>query len=175
MNKIPTVTKLLKLLDKPALINWANRIGLQGVSLDAHREKSKAKGNNWHDEIEKAIKTGKEIDDPDMRAKFHWFFDGVEFLECEKDVMCDKWKGRLDVKFKKGNTTYLCDFKSNAKGVYLENKLQLVAYSEIEKADKLGVISIPDFKFHSVDIPDRRPYVDILNALSTIYKCKQEI
>lgn len=175
MNKIPTVTKLLKLLDKPALLGWANRIGLDGVSLEEHRFKSQSRGNNWHDEIEKAIRLGKEIDDPEMRKKFHWFFKDVEFLDCEKDVMCDKWKGRLDVRFRKGDTTYLCDFKSNVKGVYLENKLQLVAYSEIEPSDRLGIISIPDFKFHRVDIPDRKPYVNILNALSDIYKNKQLI
>jgi hypothetical protein len=70
---------------------------------------------------------------------------------------------------------YLCDFKSNASGVYLENKLQLVAYSEIDKVDEIGIISLPDFAFHQVRIKDRKPYVGILKALSHIYKCKQLI
>jgi len=75
----------------------------------------------------------------------------------------------------KRSLTYLCDFKSNSGAVYLENKLQLVAYSEIENVDRIGIINLPFFLYKDVDIKDRKPYVGILKALSHIYKCKKQI
>tara|TARA_R110000823_G_scaffold225280_1_gene353098 strand:- start:38 stop:571 length:534 start_codon:yes stop_codon:yes gene_type:complete len=175
MDKIPTVTKLLSLLDKPALLKWANRIGLEGVKLEDYYKKSKAKGNSYHDQVEQMIKLNKEIEDPIMREKFHVFFDGSNIMESEKNVTGEHWRGRYDVKFSRHGIVYLCDFKSNAKRVYLENKLQLVAYSEIESVDEIGIISLPDFTFHHVKIKNRKPYVGILKALSHIYQCKNEL
>jgi hypothetical protein len=175
MNKIPSITKLLQLLDKPALLNWANKIGLEGIRLDEYQSKSKAKGNSYHNQVEAMIKHNKEIEDPFLREQYHLFFDGSEILESEKIVKGEHWQGRFDIKFKRNEVTYLCDFKSNAKRVYLENKLQLVAYSELEKVDAIGIISLPDFKYHPVIIKDRKPYLGILRALSHIYKCKNEL
>jgi hypothetical protein len=51
MNK-PTVSQLLQLLDKPALLGWANKIGLEGISLDEYRKKSTKGGTDLHKEIE---------------------------------------------------------------------------------------------------------------------------
>ena len=175
MNKTPTVTKLLALLDKPALLKWANKIGLEGTKLDDYQKRSKAKGNSYHNQVEQMIKHNKEIEDPFLRENYHLFFDGSEILECEKNVTGEHWRGRYDIKFKRNGVTYLCDFKSNAKRVYLENKLQLIAYSEIEKVDEIGIISLPDFKYYPVIVKDRKPYVGILKALSHIYKCKDVI
>jgi ATP-dependent exoDNAse (exonuclease V) beta subunit len=171
----PSVTQLLSLLDKPALLNWANKIGLEGVSLEEHRAKSKSVGRLFHEQVEAKIKTGKEIEDPELRKNYDSFFSGATILESEKVVSCEHWQGRFDVKFSRNGMTYLCDFKSNANGVYLENKLQLVAYSEIEQVDEIGIISLPDFKYFQVRIKDRKPYVGILRALNHIHKCKIQI
>ncbi len=173
--KAPTVTQLLKLLDKPPLMKWANKIGLEGIKLEDYYEIAKAKGNDYHDQVENAIKHGEVITDKKLRDNFEAFFSDVIPLESEKDVSCEHWRGRYDIKFERGGETYLCDFKSNAKRVYLENKLQLVAYSEIEQVDRLGIISLPDFKFYPVDIVDRKPYTGILKALSHIHKCRTEV
>ena len=175
MNETPTVTKLLSLLDKPALLKWANKIGLNGVKLEDYYKKSKAKGNSYHNQVEDMIKLNKEIEDPTLRKNYHLFFEGSEILDSEKNITGKYWRGRYDVKFKRNGVTYLCDFKSNAKMVYLENKLQLIAYSEIENVDQIGIISLPDFKYYPVTINDKTPYVGILRALSHIYKCKSVI
>ena len=175
MNNAPSVTQLLSLLDKPALLNWANKIGLEGISLEDHNNRSKAVGRSFHEQVEQMIKLNKEIEDPTLRANYHKFFEGAEIVESEKSVSCEHWKGRYDVKFTRNGTTYLCDYKSNAKGVYFENKLQLIAYSEIESVDELGIISLPDFNYYPVRIKERKPYVGILLALSHIYKCKSQI
>jgi len=169
------VTKLLSILDKPALLKWANRIGLEGTTLDEAYKKSKSKGNSYHNQVERMIKLNKEIEDPELRLNYHLFFDGSEITDCEKNITGEYWRGRYDVKFKRNGLTYLCDFKSNAKRVYLENKLQLVAYSEIESVDEIGIISLPDFKYYPVKIKDRKPYTGILRALSHIYQCKELI
>lgn len=175
MKKIPSISNLLQLLDKPALLKWANKIGLEGTRLDEYQSKSKANGNSYHNQVEDMIKHNKEIEDPYLRQQYHLFFDSSEILESEKIVKGEHWQGRFDIKFKRNGVTYLCDFKSNAKRVYLENKLQLVAYSELEKVDAIGIISLPDFKYYPVQIKNRKPYVGILRALSHIYQCKLEI
>lgn len=171
----PSVTQLLSLLDKPALLKWANKIGLEGISLDEHRAKSKSVGVSFHEQVEAKIKHGTDIQDHVLRMNYDAFFIGSTILESEKVVACEHWQGRFDVKFSRNGLTYLCDFKSNANGVYLENKLQLVAYSEIEQVDEIGIISLPDFKYFQVRIKDRKPYVGILRALSHIHNCKAQI
>jgi len=51
MIKKPSVSKLVKILDKPALVGWANKIGLEGVNLKAYRTKAMADGSNIHAQI----------------------------------------------------------------------------------------------------------------------------
>ena len=50
--KKPHVTQLLDLLNKPALLNWANKIGLQGINIDEFRKNALRKGSARHREIE---------------------------------------------------------------------------------------------------------------------------
>ena len=46
--KKPSVTELVKLLDVPALMNWANRIGLEGISLKDYRNKESKESVSIH-------------------------------------------------------------------------------------------------------------------------------
>jgi hypothetical protein len=82
----PSVTQLLSLLDKPALLKWANKIGLEGISLEEHNRKSKAVGNSMHKQVEDKIRLGKEIEDETLRKNFDYFFSGSEIIESEKVI-----------------------------------------------------------------------------------------
>ena len=170
----PTVTQLLDVLNKPALMKWANRIGLNGVSLDAHRQKSFAKGRAYHSQVEDYILKNKEIDDPTLRLNFHAFFDDTEILDCEKTIDSELYKGRYDIRFRKGGEVWLCDFKTNAKGVYFENRLQLAAYDACEDCDRLAIISLPSFEVFTVKI-DRSNYRKMLQLLSEVWALKRLI
>lgn len=169
----PSVTQLISLLDKPALMKWANRIGLEGIALDEYRKKSLSAGSSMHNQIEAHIKTKTPFQDKNLGLGFLSFFADKGIIECEKKIECEWFQGRLDLIMEYGGKKYLCDFKSKQSHVYFENKLQLTAYRMCEPADYVAIISIPEFRVLTVDIPDYTPYEEILKSLSNIYKLKQ--
>jgi hypothetical protein len=61
------------------------------------------------------------------------------------------------------------DFKNNSKGIYFENKLQLIGYGMAERCDSFAVVSVPEFTIMNFKVDDRRPYEEILKSLSNIY------
>ena len=80
--------------------------------------------------------------------------------------------GRLAV----GETECICDYKKGKSDrIYLENKLQLVAYTMAESAPMLGIVKTPMFRFLPVEITDRRPYEEMLKTLSRLWELKREI
>ena len=171
----PTVTDLIKLLDKPALLGWANRIGLDGIKLDDYRKKSTTTGTSLHKQIEMYVKEKKPFENLVHQQSFDKYFFDKEILSIETNIETEWFKGRMDLKIGYKGKTYVCDFKSNQSSVYFENKLQLSAYRMAENADGVGIISIPDFTFIPVIIKDFTPYQEILKLLSRIYYLKQSL
>jgi len=51
--KKPSVSQLLSLLDKPALLGWANKIGLEGKTLLDVRRQNMSAGTNLHKQVER--------------------------------------------------------------------------------------------------------------------------
>lgn len=173
--KKPSVTELTGLLDKPALLNWANRIGLQGISLTAHRKESKGRGSFNHKQIEDALRYGQVMDNPIHQEDFERFMTGKECIGFEQKIETDDYTGRYDLRFAANGSHTLCDFKSSD-GVYLETILQLVAYRKALGADdNIALVLIPDFKLVPIPVKDFGPYEAILQGLVTIYNAKQLI
>lgn len=167
MNK-PTVTELLDILNKPALMKWANKIGLQGISLDDYRAKSKKEGTSLHKQIEEYILNGVCFEDSSIQTNFEKFQSDKVFKEIELSIETEFFRGRLDAKIIYKDSLYLCDFKSND-GIYLEQKLQLTAYRMADRNCKIAIVKIPEFTFKEVVINDFKPYEDLLIELSKIY------
>jgi len=171
--KKPSVTELTKILDKPALLNWANKQGLLGVDISVARKKWLNDGTSIHSQIENYIKNGVPFFDSATQCVFENFISD-KIIECiEKEIETEWFTGRLDIKLNINGISFICDFKSNQKSVYIENKLQLVGYGMAEKCDKYAIISVPDFTFIPVEIQDTKPYEEILKALSVIYINKE--
>ena len=175
MSNKPSVTKIIGLLDKPALLGWANKIGLQGIKLDDYRKKSTESGTNLHKQIEDFILYKTPFEDKNLEVNFNEFFKDKEILEVEKKIETEWFQGRLDIKFKHNDKIFIGDFKSNQKYVYFENKLQLTAYRMAENCDNVVIISIPDFKIVHSGIRDFVPYEKILKCLSFIYTTKESL
>ena len=171
----PSVTQLLDLLNKPALLKWANKIGMEGVSLDDYRKKSMADGSSLHKQVERFIKDKTPFEDKDFQARFEAFFADKEIIAFEQSVTTRNYTGRLDIKYKWADAVYICDFKSNHKDIYLENRLQLSAYRAASGADRVGIISIPDMKLMELPIKDFSPYEHFLNLLSDVWQAKQKL
>lgn len=171
----PTVSNLISLLDKPALLKWANKIGLEGIHIDDYRKKSLAGGSFNHTQIERYVKDKTPFDNPEHQKCFDKYFCDKTILCCEQEIETEYFIGRYDIKIEYNGKKYICDFKSNQSGIYLENKLQLVAYRMGEPCDGVGVISVPSFTYIPVHIPNFEPYEEILKALSKIYTLKKQL
>lgn len=171
----PTVTELLKLLDKPQLLKWANKIGLDGVSLDEYRRQSTTKGTSIHNQIEYYNKFKTPFEDKEAQARYDFLMKDKKVLKFEEVLEGDLFKGRMDIQLDYMGKIYNCDFKSSS-GIYLENVLQLTAYKMIAPCDFIAVIQIPEMIFKPIySIQDFTPYENILRALTSIYKNKLNI
>lgn len=166
----PSVTKLISLLDKPALLNWANKIGLQGIKLDEYRDKVLKFGTSIHKQIEDYILYKKPFVNIEDQINFDKFFIDKKILYIEKKIETENYIGRLDIKYLYNNKEYICDFKSNQKNIYLENKLQLCAYKKADNCDIIGIISVPDFKFIECNIENYDLFYNIISDLCSLYK-----
>ena len=171
MNK-PTVTQLIDLLNKPALLKWANKIGLDGVSLANYRTEAKTSGTSVHKRIENDLLHGIKFDDP----AFQLFKSNYEVLKVEPEIECEHYKGRVDILLKRNNLTWLFDFKA-ADRIYFEQALQLIAYNRVLKADRIGIVHTKTFIETIVSVtPDQvKLYEKIIGGLYNIWKAKQEL
>lgn len=165
----PTVTELVGMLDKPALMRWANKQGLLGIDIEKERKRTKQVGTSLHDQIK-----AREFVDPLHAYNFNRFLADKEIIDCERDIETDWFTGRYDCKLRCQDQVYLIDWKSS-RNLYFETRLQLVAYAMAESCDKLGVVCIPEFCLIDPMIRSRQLYEDILICLSHIYSVKWEI
>lgn len=169
----PSVTELIEMLDKPALMKWANKIGLEGIRLDDYKSKSKEQGISLHETVENYLRYGLLSDDGSINTKISKFFSDKEVISIETSVENDYFKGRYDIKLKWQGLLFICDFKSNS-GVYFETKLQLSAYNMIETDCVPAVIHLPEFLIRPVTI-DQKLYSDFIVTLSKLWSLKKQI
>jgi hypothetical protein len=167
----PSVTELVGQLDKPALMGWANRIGLEGKSLVEARRQNMKDGASLHKQLERWLLNGTPIADEAFQAKAKEFFQDKNVVACEKSIDHEKFTGRLDVKYEtKDGISWICDFKTNQSRLYRENKLQLAAYRMVEGCDRVAVISIPDMKLIEAEIRDFAPYEQMILHLAEVFR-----
>lgn len=140
---VPGVTTVIALLAKPALINWAWKLGLAGEDMNKVRDKAADVGTCVHYMCECFLK--KQA--PDLKdftqdtiakatplaAKFKaWFAkEKLELVASECSVVSEAWQygGCIDVIAMLGEARVLFDIKTS-KGIYDEYKIQLSAYKE---------------------------------------------
>lgn len=171
--KKPTVTELIALLDKPALLKWANKIGLEGVSLEEFRAASKGKGISLHNQIQLFFEKKIPFIDPVVQESFDKFIVNKQIIDLEQNISTEWFVGRYDAKIKVGDKTYICDFKSNH-NIYLEQKLQLSAYKMAYPECDIAIIEIPSFTFKPLEFNFKKCEL-ILKCLHKIWELKQFI
>ncbi len=175
MIKKPSISELIKLLDKPALLKWANKQGLAGIDISVKRKEWLSDGTGIHSQIERFVRDGEPFSNPDTQENFIKFIADKKVLSFEKDLSTDYFTGRMDMKLEWKGRSYIIDFKKSAKGIYFENKLQLVAYSMAEPCDSFAIVCYPEFRMMNFSPLDRQPYIEIIKSLSNIYKLKKEL
>lgn len=173
--KKPSLTELIKLLDKPALLTWANKQGLSGIDITKKRREWLDYGTSLHNQIYEYITSGIELVKHEEQLRLKHFFSDKQIIAAECSVENEYFTGKYDLKYLKNGKQYLSDYKSNARKIYFEHKLQLIGYAMCEECDSFSIISIPSFIEMTFNIKDRTPYHEIIKSLSNIYKQKQII
>lgn len=173
--KKPSVTELIDLLNKPALISWANKQGLNGVDISKSRKEKMSRGSKMHESIESFFKDGEILENELHQFNLSNFASDKKMIGCEVDIETDYFKGRIDGIFERDGKILIVDYKASAKKVYFDNKLQLIAYSMAYPCDEFAIVSTPHFIEYKFEPEDREPYIKILKNLSEIYYAKAEI
>lgn len=173
--KKPTVTALCDLLNKPQLITWANKLGLQGQTVKGYQQNAFDLGNKKHKEIEDFLLHGVVIDDNYKQNKIQELFNDCQIISIEESFENERYKGRVDIRFSKNGINYICDFKTKYKRAYLEHYIQLVAYKMQFGCDKVGIIDLVNFELHELSLCNEKKYIELINSLINIFNIKQEL
>ena len=174
--KKPSVTRLLDLMNKPAIIKWANKQGLDGIEINAYSASVKKHGTELHSQIDSAINGNVVFDCEQTSRNFASFMQGKTPIAIEKNIETEWFVGRFDFAYADDDgELFVVDWKRSKRGrVYLEHKLQLVAYTMAFPA-KMAIVQVPQFNLIPVEIDDRSPYEEMLKTLSKLYQLKKEI
>lgn len=175
--KKPSISQLCSLLDKPALLGWANKIGLEGTTLADYRKKSTGDGISIHKEVQNYISNGTPFANPEHEANFLRFMDEnkIEDIHAlEKSIETQWFTGRYDIFLTANGKKYMCDFKSSD-GIYFEQVLQLSGYRMAEPCDAIAVIQVPEFFFKPIDVISFELYEEIIKSLNSIFISRQSL
>jgi hypothetical protein len=185
---VPGVTTILGVINKPHLVGWANKLGLDGYSVSDYVGEMAKIGTLVHGIIECMV-IGKTPDISDftpnqletaqhaLRSFWHWgSVHKVEFLDSEIRLVSEEYEygGTIDCICMIDDVKTLLDFKTSG-DIYPEHLIQVAAYEELAKengikVDQVGILRIgrgPDGGISEHYLKDTQVY------LSTFHTCRQ--
>ncbi len=153
--RVPSVTTVLGMLDKPALLWWAWDLGRKGEDYRKVKQRAADVGTVAHGLCEAYLR-GMELDTSNLvpevvaqaqvsfeRFRKWWDAQGYTVLHNELPLVSEKWRvgGTLDVmaQDREGNLV-LVDLKTSRR-VYFEMQLQVSAYAAIYEEVTSGPVS----------------------------------
>jgi len=141
---VPGVTTIVGILNKPALVTWANKLGLEGIDVNKYVDKTAVIGTLAHYLVQCYLSNSKpSLDEypPDVidRAensliKF-WEWEknhAIEPLKLEEQLVSEKHKygGTIDCLCRLNGKLTLIDFKTG-KAIFDEMIIQVSAYRQL--------------------------------------------
>ena len=157
---VPGATTISGLLNKPALVKWANNLGLQGIDSTKYVDKAANVGTLIHALVEGHI-TGKTVDTSDFTA--------------------------LEIELAQNGFYKYLDWEKQHKvePIFNEHFLQVSGYANLLKENKYRVDQImilnigrnEDEPFQHREIPPTtyKKYFDMFKALVKVYYIKKEL
>jgi len=159
---VPGVTTVLGILNKPALVPWANGLGLQGIDVKKYVDDKADIGTLGHAfvtdkligvETDTSDFTANQIDEAQNCALSFWEWEKTNHIEevgfVEKPLVSEVYKfgGTEDIYCKISGEWNLIDLKTG-KGIYKEHRYQVSTLAELliengYKVEKLRVLNIP--------------------------------
>lgn len=194
--RVPGATTITGLLNKPYLIPWANRLGLEGIDSTKYRDEAAEIGTLAH-EIIQAHLQGQEMDyseygtlqkdlaENSVLSYLEWEKrHKIEPILLEKAMVSDKneYGGTVDCYCLLDGEPTLIDFKTG-KAIYDEYFVQTAGYAELLKEHGYEVKKIIILRigrdntegFETRTVTDYSRYYNIFRNLNEIYKIKREL
>ena len=193
---VPGVTTILGVLNKPALVKWANNLGLIGIDSSKYADEKAAIGTLAHQMIADYLR-GAETDTSEYSkvqidqaenatlSFFEWEkTHHVEPVLIEEPMVSEQYKfgGTIDCLGKINGSLCLLDFKTSS-GIFPEMMVQVVAYRQLlaehgHKVDQTTILRIgrtPDegFEERLVNEVDKR--WQIFQHCLEIYRLQREV
>lgn len=195
-NIVPSVTTILSVLNKPALVKWANNLGLQGIDSSKYTDSMAVIGTIAHYLVE-CILMGQK---PDLQeyapadvkkaeiavAKFLEWKRSVVIIPklIEAKMVSSKYGygGQIDLYGEVDGKNTLVDFKT-CKAIYPEMMFQLAAYKQLlvengYEVDNAIILRIGRNESEGFEIKKAGSLNDewsIFEACLKIYKTKEKI
>lgn len=158
--KVPGVTTVLGILNKPALIKWANNLGLQGIDSTKYRDEMADIGTLAHQmivdyfnkvETDTSDYSKNEIDLAENCLLSFWEWEKghkIEVIMAERQLVSAQWGygGTIDCLCFLDEEITLLDFKTG-KAIYPEMLYQLAAYLNLFNEEP------PDYPAHLKPMP----------------------
>ena len=194
--KIPGVTTVLDLMDKPYLIHWAVKLAKQNTMWYEVRDRRKRIGLMAHDLIDCQLSNRPctlEGSDEEIKIamlckenfdKWYESQDNINILATETCLVSKEHRfgGTCDLYYEQNGKRILMDFKTS-KNVYENHKIQQCAYKLLLEengmpVDEIKLLGINEEKRATVhQIPDSGIEVrtQLFLGLLDVYNCMQEL
>jgi len=195
---VPGVTTIVGILNKPALVPWANKLGLKGIEVGRFVDDKADIGTLGHAividklqdrETDYSDYSQNQIDSAENAALSFWQWQEkhkLEVISAEEPLVSEIYAfgGQYDIYGKIDGKNELLDLKTGS-GIYEEHYYQLGGYSILlkengVKIDQIRILNIPrseDENFQEVTLSGRmielaeEMFLDCLK----IYERKKEV
>lgn len=191
--EIPSVTSIIKILNKPSLQKWSNYLGRCGRNVEDVLDEYSSIGTNLHNMIHNHLSNTKEAT---LNIKYNGEYDLLKIYldnylkwynkvkpECiltEKEFSNDYYGGTIDFYGKVNNKYTLLDFKTS-KAFYATMFIQLGGYVRLlEEEDyiveQVGIVMIN--KVNRMKILSReeiQSYINLFNDLLKVFQASEKI
>ena len=184
-NEIPSATTILKILNKPHLVKWANYLGFKRQNVDDVLNDTSRLGTKMHELIE-AIIAGyhiiyidTDIDKSEIYYRLNSFFEWynenkIEPIFQEKEFTSEKYGGTLDLYGLINGEYTIVDFKTS-KRIRLSMFIQLALYCILlekygYRVDKVGIVLVNGKKCSQfITREELNPYIKFALQLVDLY------
>lgn len=197
---VPGVTTILGIMNKPALVKWANNLGLQGIDSAKYVDETARIGTLAHEMIQEHLGGARVEYEQYTKAQIDSAENAIlSFFEWEKQqkgakmdtaaielpLVSEIWRygGTIDWYGKIGDKYWLIDIKT-AKGLFIEHELQVSAYYQMltehgYKVDGVRLLRVgrtedEGFDDHILDKPQLDMAWAVFQSCLTLYRAKQD-
>lgn len=194
--QVPGVTTVLKVLSKPALVGWANRLGLEGIAVDSYVDSLASIGKAAHGLLEARLE-GEPFDTSDFTpneiaaaersvAKYDEWATGKEIVvhAAEVQMVSEQYRfgGTADAILEIDGVLTVCDFKTG-KGLYPEHVFQGAAYAALAlengwDIEAIRILNIPRAESESFQerlVTDWAYEWDVFLAALAVYEAQRKL